>query len=322
MGTDSRERAARSGDALLDDELARRVLAAWGARFGDPVPWVAGELLRGVLLSAAADAPPSVGLAEAAAGLGVLRAQQGHDAAALVEDLLSLRAPLEQAAGGPVPRLTSCLEQALRSGVGALTTERAAPTAGSHAPTRDPLTGLLTRAVLVEHLTHEVLSAARYGAPSLVVLDLDGLTRFMDVHGHLAGDLHLLRTAEILVAASRRSDLLARLGVDQVALVLPRTDLTRALVVARRVLARSLADARAGERAEPGSTLEAPRLSVGVGWLSAPASAADLLDAAQQALGHARRAGGRVVETNRPEAAEIPRVAPSVAVETRPLVVR
>ncbi len=230
----------------------------------------------------------------------MLRAQQGHDAATLVEDLLALR-PCVEALAGPAPaRLSLCLEQALRAGVGALTHELALPQAGP-VPTRDLLTGLLSRAVLEEALTHEVLSSARYGAPALVVLDLDGLTRFMEVHGHLAGDLQLVRTAEIVQAASRRSDVLGRLGVDQLAVVLPRTDLTRALVVARRVLARSLADVRAGERADPGSTAGAPVLSVGVGFLPAPQSAAELLAAAEQALGHARRAGGRVVETNRPD---------------------
>lgn len=304
---------------MLADDVVSRLTQVWGRRFGEPVPWVAGELLRGVLLSVAADTPPSVGVAEAAAGLGVLRAQQGHEAATLVEDLLALRTDVE-AAGGAGPRLWDCVEHALRAGVGALTTERAVPAAAA-ASTRDLLTGLLSRSVLEEHLTHEVLAAARHGAPSLVVLDLDGLTRFMEVQGHLAGDLHLVRTTEIMLAASRRSDVAGRLGVDQLAVVLPRTDLTRALVVARRVLARSLADARAGERAEPGSQAHAPRLSVGIGWLPSPTSAAEVFDTAEEALQRARQAGGRVVETSRPEGLEVPRVAPAVE-SARPLVVR
>ena len=45
--------------------------------------------MRGVLLAVAADAAPVGGVAEAAAGLGVLRARRGHDAAALVDDLLA-----------------------------------------------------------------------------------------------------------------------------------------------------------------------------------------------------------------------------------------
>lgn len=287
--------------ALLDDDVVRRLERGWGRRFGDPVPWVVRELLRGVLLAVAADAPPSVGVAEAAAGVGVLRARRGHGAAGLVEDLLALRPAVEQVAGAEPRRLTTCLDAALQAGVGALTTELAS-LARTDAATRDTLTGVLARHVLEEALNHEVLSAARHGAPSLVVVDLDGLTRFMEVQGRLAGDLHLVRTTEILASASRRSDVVGRLGVDQLAVVLPRTDLARALVVARRVLARSRADARAGERADPGSTRHAPRLSVGVAWLPAPAQAGDLLAAAEQALDRARRSGGGVVETYRPSA--------------------
>ncbi len=306
--------------ALLDDDVLQRLGSGWGKRCGDPVPWAATVLLRVVLLAVAAYAPASVGVAEAAAGLGVLRARQGHGAAGLVEDLLALR-PHVEGVGGGGPRLTECIEQALRAGVGALACELAelGPT---DAPTRDPLTGVLTRAVFEEALTHEVLSASRHGAPSLVVVDLDGLTRFMEVQGHLAGDLHLVRMTEILTAASRRSDVLGRLGVDQLALVLPRTELTRALVVARRVLARSLADARAVERAEPGSLKHAPRLSVGVGWLAAPNRVGDLLAAAEQAVDRARRAGGSVVECNRPDPEDVPRVAPPAVAPTGPLVVR
>lgn len=308
-------------DGLLDDAVVSQLATAWGRRFGAPVPWVVAELTRAVLVSVAADAPAAVGLREAAAGLGVLRARQGHGAAGLVEDLLALRPHVERLTGPEPARLTGCLEQALLAGVGALACELTDLARGD-APTRDPLTGVLVRSVLEEALEHEVASAARHGAPALLVVDLDGLTRYMQERGHLAGDLLLVRMTEILTAASRRSDVIGRLGVDQLALVLPRTDHTRSLVVARRVLARSLADARAGERAEPGSTLHAPRLSVGVGWLAAPLRAADLMAAAEQALDRARRAGGGMVESNRQQSAGVPAVAPAVGDVTVPLVVR
>ncbi len=167
--------------------------------------------------------------------------------------------------------------------------------------TRDALTGLLNRAVFEEALHHEVASAARHGAPCLLIADLDGLTGWMQAQGHLAGDLLVVRTAEILTRSSRRSDHLGRLGVDQLAVLLPRTDRVRGLVVARRVLARSLADARASERARAGSTVALPKLSVALGYLPTPTSAAQLIEATELALGRARRAGGGVVEATRPE---------------------
>ncbi|MGB8652070.1 MAG: GGDEF domain-containing protein, partial [Mycobacteriales bacterium] len=108
--------------------------------------------------------------------------------------------------------------------------------------TRDPLTGMLRRAVFEEALRHEVDSAERFGPPSLLVADLDGLTGYADAQGHLAADLLVVRLSEVLTRSSRRSDVLGRLGLDQLAVLLPRTDLARVLVVARRVLARTRAD--------------------------------------------------------------------------------
>lgn len=168
------------------------------------------------------------------------------------------------------------------------------------AVTRDPLTGLLSRPVFEEALRHEVASAQRHGPPALLVADLDGLTGWMQAQGHLAGDLLLVRTAEILTRSSRRSDVLGRLGVDQLALLLPRTDLARGLVVARRVLARARADARAAERARPGAGAGLPRLSVALAHLPEPQSVAELLEVTDVALERARRAGGGVVEATRP----------------------
>jgi diguanylate cyclase (GGDEF)-like protein len=205
--------------------------------------------------------------------------------APLPEEALRLLAALPPDAAG-------VLERALRS---------AGPV------TRDPLTGMLARPVFEEALQHEVASAHRHGAPSLLVADLDGLTGWMQAHGHLAGDLLVVRTAEILGRSSRRSDVLGRLGVDQLAILLPRTDLARGLVVGRRVLARALADARASERARAGSTKALPRLSVAVCHLPSPESVGELLEAADAALERARRAGGGVVEATRPE--DVPEVS-------------
>ncbi len=163
--------------------------------------------------------------------------------------------------------------------------------------TRDRLTGMLSRPVFEEALHHEVASAKRHGAPSLLVADLDGLTGWMESQGHLAGDLLVMRTVDILRRSSRGSDLQGRLGVDQLAVLLPRTNLARGLVVARRILARALADARSSERTKPGSTTTLPRLSIALAHLPEPRSVTELLEATDAALERARRAGGGVVES-------------------------
>jgi diguanylate cyclase (GGDEF)-like protein len=210
---------------------------------------------------------------------GVVAAWQDRLGAPLPAAALALLRTLPEAA-------ISVLEDALRPSV---------------PMTRDKLTGMLSRAVFEEALNHEIASAARHGAPSLLVADLDGLTGWMDAHGHLAGDLLVVRTGEILMRSSRRSDVLGRMGVDQLAVLLPRTDLARGLVVARRVLARALGDARASERARAGSTAALPKLSVALGHLPAPTSVGELLEATDAALQRARRAGGGVVEVGRVE---------------------
>ncbi len=162
--------------------------------------------------------------------------------------------------------------------------------------TRDRLTGLLARPVFEEAVKHEVASTARHGAPTLLVADLDGLTGWMEARGHLAGDLLVMRLAEILRSSSRRSDVQGRLGVDQLAVLLPRTDVPRALVVARRVLARAQSDLRIAEREQPGSQATYPRLSISVAHLAEPSSSDALVQVAEAALERARRAGGRVIE--------------------------
>jgi diguanylate cyclase (GGDEF)-like protein len=211
----------------------------------------------------------------------------------------------EGAAAAWAERLGAALPQAALALLAALPADAAAVLEDALRPaaplTRDSLTGLLSRPVFEEALHHEVASAARYGAPSLLVADLDGLTGWMQAQGHLAGDLLVMRTTEILTRSSRGSDVLGRLGIDQLAVLLPRTDLSRGLVVGRRVLARSLADARTSERSRRGSTVALPRLSIAVGHLAAPGSVAELLQATDAALQRARRAGGGVVEVSRPD---------------------
>ncbi len=198
--------------------------------------------------------------------------------------------------GAPLPEAALALLSALPGDAAAVLQDALSAPA---AITRDRLTGLLTRPVFEEALHHEVASAGRHGAPTLLVADLDGLTAWMEGRGHLAGDLLVVRLGEILRRSSRRSDVQGRLGVDQLAVLLPRTDVARAMVVARRVLARALSDLRLAERERPGSKASYPRLSIGLGHLAEPSSVEELMRVADAALDRARRAGGRVIECSR-----------------------
>jgi two-component system, cell cycle response regulator len=101
---------------------------------------------------------------------------------------------------------------------------------------RDALTGLANRRAFDEALLREVARARRSGAAlAVVVLDVDHFKRVNDAHGHAAGDLVLAEVAARARAALRAGDLLARVGGEELAAVLPAADLAAAAEVAERI---------------------------------------------------------------------------------------
>jgi diguanylate cyclase (GGDEF)-like protein len=85
-----------------------------------------------------------------------------------------------------------------------------------HDATHDRLTGLGSRALLVEEMT-SALSRTRRGGPgvALLFIDLDGFKRVNDMLGHAAGDELLVQVAKRLRDALRGSDMCVRLGGDE-----------------------------------------------------------------------------------------------------------
>lgn len=85
----------------------------------------------------------------------------------------------------------------------------------------DPLTGLLNRRGWDEAVAREQARTARsQRGVGVVVVDLDGLKATNDAHGHLAGDLLLRLAARVLQGVVRASDVVARIGGDEFALLL------------------------------------------------------------------------------------------------------
>ena len=102
----------------------------------------------------------------------------------------------------------------------------------------DALTHLPNRRALRHQLEYELKRAERYRTPmSLLFLDVDGLKRINDQHGHSAGDQAIRRVAAAITATLRASDLGARWGGDEFAMLLPNTGSTAARQSAERLFA-------------------------------------------------------------------------------------
>ncbi len=100
----------------------------------------------------------------------------------------------------------------------------------------DPLTGLANRRRLMEQFEREFRRAVRYGRPlSLIYLDLDGFKTINDHFGHMFGDDVLQGVGKSMLAVLRTTDLLARVGGEEFALLLPETGLDGADNVANKL---------------------------------------------------------------------------------------
>jgi diguanylate cyclase (GGDEF)-like protein/PAS domain S-box-containing protein len=106
-----------------------------------------------------------------------------------------------------------------------------------HLADRDALTGLLSRRRFEEELERAVGLARRDRRPAaLLLLDLDGFKAVNDAFGHAAGDALLVRISDALHEVLRETDILARIGGDEFALILPDTDDDASDVVADKLI--------------------------------------------------------------------------------------
>lgn len=100
----------------------------------------------------------------------------------------------------------------------------------------DSLTGLLNRREFFVRARAELRRANRRERPTaLALFDIDHFKRVNDSHGHAAGDEVLRRVARLMRAHCRLDDVLARLGGEEFALLLPETALADAKVICQRI---------------------------------------------------------------------------------------
>ena len=103
----------------------------------------------------------------------------------------------------------------------------------------DPLTGLANRRHFFSLAEAEVIRARRYGGPlGLIMADIDKFKRINDTRGHPAGDAVLTAVAITLAGEARPNDVVARLGGEEFAVLLPSADIAAVMTVAERLRAR------------------------------------------------------------------------------------
>jgi len=105
-----------------------------------------------------------------------------------------------------------------------------------HLAATDPLTGADNRRRFMEHVGAEIGRVDRGGAAfSVLALDLDNFKAINDQYGHQIGDEVLKRFVRTCVAAIRPYDGIARVGGEEFMVMLPRTELEAAIVIAERL---------------------------------------------------------------------------------------
>ncbi|MCW2779459.1 MAG: diguanylate cyclase and metal dependent phosphohydrolase, partial [Frankiales bacterium] len=149
----------------------------------------------------------------------------------------------------------------------------------------DALTGTANRRAFDERLTVELERSLRHGTPlTLALLDVDRFKQVNDEHGHAVGDRVLVELCRRTQPGLRSIDLLARVGGDEWALLLPETDAAEAEAALERVRDRVGAEPLGGiaVTVTVGAAVTRPERS----------SASSLYRAADDAL-YAAKAAGR-----------------------------
>jgi diguanylate cyclase (GGDEF)-like protein len=162
----------------------------------------------------------------------------------------------------------------------------------------DTLTGLVNRRGFDTHLAQAIADGARRSrGAALLMIDIDNFKAYNDSFGHPAGDRALRIVADVLRKhANRTRDVAARFGGEELALIMPETNLRGAAVVAERLRA---AVEGAGIPQGAGARHRVVTISVGVAAVNnaAEATPASMLAEADRALYRAKQSGRNRVVT-------------------------
>lgn len=150
--------------------------------------------------------------------------------------------------------------------------------------THDPLTGLANRRLFDDRLGQEMANAIRHTRSlAVAILDLDRFKLVNDEHGHPAGDRALRETTRRLQRVLRRGDLLARVGGEEFAWILPEAHSHGAWAAVER--------ARHAVADQPFEGIGRMTISIGVALRGDIDEAAALYEHADESLYRAKREG-------------------------------
>jgi diguanylate cyclase (GGDEF)-like protein len=246
-------------------ESAAQAVGAWVMRSGD------------VFFTANVAGDRRIGGSAAGAALGFPLSCRGQTIGAVVA--------MDRAPSKSTPRFAPSTLAAVLAGIepGAIALENALRVQRAEAlSVTDDLTQLYNSRYLSQVLRRETKRASRSGRPlSLLFVDLDGFKSINDTHGHLFGSRALVEAASVIRASARETDMVARFGGDEFALILPDTGSEGAAAVGDRVRDRIAAFSFLR-----GDGLNI-RLTVSVGVATLPdvaASADGLIQAADEAM--------------------------------------
>lgn len=238
-------------------------------------------------------------------GLVMLPLVANGEVIGLVE-LASRGRPIDES--GPVTLLRTMAHEAAM----ALENARLYETARDLAD-RDPLTGFFNHRYLHERLSEEVVRAVRTRRPlSVVMLDLDDFKLVNDTFGHVYGDRVLVHVADLVRSTLRASDVAARYGGDEFALILPETGPEDAARAAGRILEALAASPFSADGRQPFP------MGASIGLATHPRdgrSATELIAVADAGLYGSKDAGGNRVTGGESVVAQAP--AEPVALDSR-----
>lgn len=159
----------------------------------------------------------------------------------------------------------------------------------AHLAMQDPLTGLPNRRRLIDELDVALGADDARTRVSMLFIDLDGFKGVNDSYGHDVGDALIVTVAERLLAATRASDTVARIGGDEFVVLCTDTDPSDADLVAARVLSAISEPVRIGR-----DTITVTA-SVGAAAGDEDVTATDLLRQADEAMYRAKASGKNAV---------------------------